>query len=60
VLLTKPVEIPSPYGSIKLAVGTPVKLLARQGNSVKVGYLNNVFTVPLTSTDLEADAPPVP
>ena len=60
VLLTKPVEIPSPYGTIKLGVGTPVKLLTRQGASVKVGYLNNVFTVPVTSTDLEADAPPAP
>ncbi len=60
LLLTKPVEVPSPYGSIKLGVGTPLKVLARQGATVKVGYLNNVFTVPITSTDLEADAPPVP
>jgi hypothetical protein len=60
LLLTKPVEIPSPYGTIKLGAGTPVKLLARQGSSLKVGYLNNIFIVPTTSTDLEADAAPVP
>ncbi|MEO7796864.1 MAG: DUF4339 domain-containing protein, partial [Opitutaceae bacterium] len=62
LVLTKPIEIPSPYGTIKLPAGTLVKLLARQGSSVKVGYLNNIFTVPATSTDIgEGDGlPPAP
>ncbi|HEX8297454.1 MAG TPA: DUF4339 domain-containing protein [Chthoniobacteraceae bacterium] len=55
--LTKPFEIPSAYGKVKLPPGTTVKLLQQTGTMLKVTYLNNTFTIPVTSTDLIADAP---
>jgi hypothetical protein len=55
--LTKPFEIPSAYGKVKLPPGTTVKLLQQTGTMLKVAYLNNTFTIPVTSTDLIADAP---
>lgn len=53
LLLTKPLEIQLAYGKMKLPAGTPVKLVARQGNQLKVNYQNSVITIPATSTDLE-------
>jgi GYF domain 2 len=59
--LTKPVEVQLAYGKMKLPAGTPVKLVSRDGNIVKVNYLNTVIVVPVTSTDFgAADAPPAP
>ena len=56
--LTKPIEVQLAYGKMKLPVGTPVKLVAREGNAVRVNYLNTILVVPITSTDF-ADAAPV-
>ncbi len=50
--LTKPVEVQLAYGKMKLPVGTPVKLVSREGNAVKVNYLNTVLTVPANFTDI--------
>ena len=57
--LTKPIDVQLAYGKMKLPAGTPVKLVAREGNSVRVNYLNTVLVVPIASTDF-ADAPPAP
>ena len=58
--LTKPVEVQLAYGKMKLPVGTSVKFISKEGNLVKVAYLNTVLTVPTTSTDfgVPAAAPP--
>ncbi len=53
LVLTKPVEVQIGYGKIKLPPGTQVKLVSRQGASLKVSYRNAVITVPVASTDLE-------
>jgi hypothetical protein len=53
LVLTKPVEIQLAYGKMKLPVGTPVKLIARQGGQLRVSYQNSVITIPAASTDLE-------
>ena len=57
--LTKPIEVQLAYGKMKLPVGTPVKLVAREGNVVRINYLNTILVVPITSTDF-ADAAPAP
>ncbi len=57
--LTKPFEVQLAYGKMKLPVGTPVKLVSREGNSLKVNYLNTVLTLPATFTDI-GDAAPAP
>ena len=57
--LTKPVDVQLAYGKMKLPVGTPVKFVAREGNAVRVNYLNTVLLVPIASTDF-ADPAPVP
>ena len=59
--LTKPIDVQLAYGKMKLPVGTPVKLVAREGNVVRVNYLNTILVVPITSTDFAtAEAAPVP
>lgn len=55
--LTKPVEVQLAYGKMKLPPGTPVKLISREGNVVKVNYLNTVLTVPANFTDIGEAAP---
>ncbi len=57
--LTKQIEVQLAYGKMKLPVGTPVKLVAREGNAVRVNYLNTILVVPITSTDF-AEAAPAP
>ena len=54
--LTKPVEVQLAYGKMKLPAGTPVKLVAREGNAVRVNYLNTILVVPITSTDFTETA----
>ena len=49
--LTKAVEVQLAYGKMKLPVGTNVKFISHEGNSVKVTYLNTVLTIPSASTD---------
>ena len=59
--LTKQIEVQLAYGKMKLPVGTPVKLVAREGNNVRVNYLNTILVVPVASTDFTEAAPaPVP
>ena len=59
--LTKPIDVQFTYGKVKLPVGTSVKLVAREGNVVRVNYLNTILVVPITSTDFAtAEAAPVP
>ncbi len=57
--LTKQIEVQLAYGKMKLPVGTPVKLVAREGNALRVNYLNTILVVPVTSTDF-AEAAPAP
>ncbi len=53
LLLTKAVEVQLAYGKIILPPGTPVKLVSRQGEALKVSYQNTLMTVPASSTDAE-------
>lgn len=53
LLLTKAVEIQLAYGKVRLPAGTALKLVSRQGATLKVSYRNGVISVPVTSTDLE-------
>ena len=57
--LTKQIEVQLAYGKMKLPVGTPVKLVAREGNTVRVNYLNTILVVPIASTDFTEAAPAV-
>ena len=57
--LTRPIEVQLAYGKMKLPVGTPVKLISREGNTLKVNYLNTPLTVTASSTDI-GDAAPAP
>jgi hypothetical protein len=48
---------------MKLPAGTKVKFVSKEGNLVKVTYLNTALTIPVTSTDFgvpDAPAPAVP
>ncbi len=56
ITLTKPVEVPVPFGKALLPPGTQLKLVSQEGAMVKVNYLDRVVQVPLASTDLGADA----
>jgi hypothetical protein len=51
--MTKDVDVQLAYGKMKLPVGTPVKFVSREGNVVKVSYLNTILTLPVNSTDLD-------
>lgn len=53
LVLTKVVEVQLTYGKITLRPGTAVKLISRQGQTVRVSYGGNVINVPVSSTDLE-------
>jgi hypothetical protein len=56
--LTRPFPFQSAYGKMTLPAGTIVKFVARDGNNVRVNYMNTILTVPVASTDLAADAAP--
>jgi cytoskeletal protein RodZ len=58
VVLTKPVEIRLAYGKVTLRPGAVLKIVSREGPFVKVSYLNNVISVPTTSTDLNREPSP--
>jgi hypothetical protein len=61
VLLTKPFDAQLTYGKIKLPPGTALRLISHDGAMVKAMYLNNVLTIPASSTDIDSPAPaPVP
>ena len=55
--ITKQFEVQFAYGKMKLPVGTSVKFVAREGNNVRVNYLNSIIVIPLTSTDYTEAAP---
>ena len=55
--ITKQFEVQFAYGKMKLPVGTSVKFVAREGNNVRVNYLNSIIVIPLTSTDFTEAAP---
>jgi hypothetical protein len=58
--LLKPVDMQLAYGKMKLPAGTAVKLVSREGNMVKINYLNTILTVPAASTDIDVAPPVVP
>ncbi len=60
VVLTKPVDVKLAFGSIKIPVGTALKLVAQDGAMVRVNFQNSVISIPASSTDLGAEAPPAP
>ena len=56
LVLTKPVDLQLAYGKVKLPVGTAVKLVSRDGASLKVYYQNTLIVVPASSTDVDSAA----
>jgi hypothetical protein len=58
VVLTKPTEVQLQFGRIKLPIGTQLRLVSREGANLRVRYGNDILTIPASSTDLEAPAPP--
>jgi hypothetical protein len=58
VLLTKPFDAQLTYGKIKLPPGTPLRLISHDGATVKAMYLNNVLTIPASSTDIDSPSAP--
>lgn len=54
VTLTRPVDVTLQFGKARIPQGTQLRLVSKEGASVKVSYLNTVVQVPLGSTDLAA------
>ncbi len=52
VTITQPVKIKIPYGETILPRGAKLPVVARDGQSVIVRYLDGTYAVPLGSTDL--------
>jgi len=52
VVLTKPVEVPVAFGVAKLPIGTHLRFVTHEGTVVKVAYMNQVVSIPASSTDV--------
>jgi hypothetical protein len=53
VTILRPVTIQIPYGQSVLPVGMKLPLLSRDAQTVRVKYMGEVQTIPLTSTNLQ-------
>jgi len=58
LVLTKPTEVRSPFGPLRLPTGTPVKLISREGSMVQVRYRDEEYLIPVNSTDLLSSGTP--
>jgi hypothetical protein len=59
VVLTKSIDVQTSYGKVTVPAGTVLKLVAQEGDTVRVNYANSVIPVPVASTDLADAAPPM-
>jgi hypothetical protein len=53
VTITTAVKIEIPYGQITLQRGTKLPFVSRDGGLVKVRYMGETYSIPITSTDLQ-------
>jgi len=51
VTITQPVTIQIPYGTTVLQPGTTLPVASRDGTSVRVRYMNQIYPIPITSTE---------
>jgi hypothetical protein len=52
VTITQPITIQIPYGTTVLAPGTKLPVVSRDATAVRVRYMNDVYAIPIGSTDL--------
>ena len=52
VTILRAVKIKIPYGETVLQRGTRLPIVSRDGTTVMVRYLNNIYPIPIASTDL--------
>ena len=57
VIIQKPVEVKLRFGTAKLAAGTKLKIVSRDGVRVTVTYGNDTVTIPIEDTDIGAALP---
>jgi hypothetical protein len=51
--LTQPVTVQLQFGKVTLNPGTKVRLIAIEGQNVRVNFNNNIVLMPITSTDID-------
>ena len=51
VTITQPVTIQIPYGTTVLQPGTKLPVISRDAQTVRVRYMNEIYTIPVSSTD---------
>jgi hypothetical protein len=49
--LTKPVQIPTAYGVVTLAIGTSLKVVSREGEWITLNHMGKPVRVPVSATD---------
>ncbi len=57
VTIVKPVAVQLQFGKVTLNPGTKMRLIAVEGQNVRVNFNNNVILVPLGATDTDPNAP---
>jgi hypothetical protein len=53
VTITQPVTIQIPYGTTVLQPGMKVPVISRDAQTVHVRYMDEIYPIPITSTDLK-------
>src|SRR5207237_1333269 len=53
VTITQPITIQIPYGTTVLQSGTRLPIVSRDTQTVLVNYMNQIYPIPITSTDLK-------
>ena len=51
--LTQPVTVQLQFGKVTLNAGTKVRLIAIEGQNVRVNFNNNIVLMPIASTDID-------
>jgi len=51
VTITQPVTIQIPYGTTVLQPGMKLPVISRDAQTVRVRYMNEIYTIPVSSTD---------
>src|SRR5436190_15328626 len=55
--LLKPVKIKIPYGETVLPAGTKVEVVSRDGNVVRVSYMDSIHSLPIDALKIESVSP---
>jgi hypothetical protein len=53
LILTQPVLIQLPSGNLTLAAGTQLQFVTRNGENVRIRYMNADYEIPISTTDLK-------